>query len=350
MNLLKQGKKKYNIAYLLVLLVFYLFFILLNRENLFRKFDVELINKYLRSQDIEDRENKIKDRIFISDSDIYIASGYLYATSSEPSVYNFQHPPLIKYLFGLSAKYFNLPLLPNIFFGLILILEVFFLGKFVFKSEKIGILSSILIMFDPVFKEVTTYALLDLGQMVFILAFLISTFKFRSPIPDGVFLGLALASKFYSPVFIFLGLVYLYKLINKQFVLKHELFVLVFAFLVFNICYFSLFSLNFFYQQAKIIKFMLNHNQAIIKGGVVEMFFGGYVLWPVLFFVNLFVLFKSKFGSLKFLLTIMPIAYSIVLIFQIPFTRYFILILPFLYLSLTNFVVKVYNWCYKFKG
>ena len=78
---------------------------------------------------------------------------------------------------------------------------------FVFKNKLIGFLASLLLLIDPVFKEVMMYALLDLGQMVFILGFIITTFYYKKHwIGQGVLLGLAMASKFYSPVIIFLGI------------------------------------------------------------------------------------------------------------------------------------------------
>jgi hypothetical protein len=346
MNLLKQSfqKSKSNFAYLTILFVFTLVFFYLNKDFLFQKFDFEVVNRYLRSQDILDKDNIIKDRIFVSDEEIYIASGYLYANGVSPTDFNFQHPPFIKYLFGMSAKYFNLPLLPNIFFAGLLLLEVFLLGKLIFKSEVVGILSSLLLLFDPVFKEVTIYALLDLGQMVFLLGFILTTFFWKKHwIGQGVLLGLAVASKFYSPVIIFLGIIYLYKILTKQFDVKKETLMLIVALVTFASTYTISFingDFNFFFHQAKIIKFMLDHNQAVEWGGVIPMFFGGYVVWPILFFVNLFVLLKSNFTGLVFVYSLIPVIYFFVLCFQLPFTRYFILILPFLYLTLGVFLAS----------
>lgn len=328
-------------VYLLILFISFLLFVIFNRQRLLQKFDPEMVNRYLKSQDILDTEDKIKDRIFVSDEEIYIASGFLYANGVKPTDYNFQHPPLIKYLFGLSSKYFNLPLLPNIIFAGILLLEVYLLGNLVFKSYLLGFLSSVLLLLDPVFKEVTIYALLDLGQMVFILGFIISSFYFKKHwIGRGVLLGLAMASKFYSPVIIFLGIIYLFKIFTKQFMLKNELLVLVIASLVFSFTYLINFPFNIFFYQAKIVKFMLDHNQAVEWGGVIPMFFGNYILWPVLFFTNLYVLFKSKLSDPVFIYALIPILYTLVLTFQLPFTRYFILILPFLYLSLSKLICE----------
>jgi len=333
--------KSLNLKFILVLTLSFFVFVFLNKQKLFESFDSEMVSRYLRSQDILDETSRIKDRIFVSDEEIYIASGYLYANGARPTEYNFQHPPFIKYLFGLSSKYFNMPLIPNIIFAGILIFEVFLLGKLVFKNELIGLVASLLLMFDPVFREVTVYALLDLGQIVFILGFIITTFFWKKNwVGQGVLLGLALASKFYSPVVIFYCLIVLYKLAIKQLTINHEVKVLAFAFLAFSICYFKSFPFNIIFYQAKIVKFMLDHNQAVEWGGVLKMFFGGYFLWPILFFVNLYQLFRSKFASVQFLLFLIPISYFLILMFQLPFTRYFILILPFLYLSFGNFLIK----------
>ena len=340
----KSKVNRNSIIFTSILFLSFLLFIFLNRQKLFQRFDPEVVNRYLRSQDIVDSENKIKDRIFLSDADIYIASGSLYTGGASPTEYNFQHPPFIKYLFGISNKYFNLPLLPNIIFSGILLVEVFLLGKLVFKSKLVGSLSSLLLLFDPVFKEVTTYALLDLGQMIFILGFIITTFFWKKHwIGQGVLLGLAVASKFYSPVIIFLGIIYIYKILTKQFELKKEASMLFTASVTFASTYIVSFvkgDFNFVFHQAKIIKFMLDHNQAVEWGGVIPMFFGGYILWPILFFVNLYQFFRSRVSDIRVLIYILPTIYFILMCLQLPFTRYFILILPFLYLSLSKLICE----------
>ena len=337
----KSKNRNRNLVFIFFVLLSYSLFVFINREKLFQRFDSETVNRYLKSQDILDTEDKIKDRIFVSDEEIYITSGFLYANGAKPTGYNFQHPPFIKYLFGLSAKYFNLPLLPNIIFAGILLIEVYLLGQLVFKNHFVGLLASLLLLVDPVFKEVTIYALLDLGQMVFILGFIISTFYLKKHwIGQGVLLGLAIASKFYTPVIIFLGIIYLFKIFTKQFVLKKELLVFVIASLVFSFTYLINFPFNIFFYQAKIIKFMLDHNHAVEWGGVIPMFFGGYFMWPVLFFANLYQIFKTKYYEVSFVMFLLPAAYFLLLTFQLPFTRYFILILPFLYLSLSKLICE----------
>ncbi|MBP9759718.1 hypothetical protein KBD45_08555, partial [Candidatus Dojkabacteria bacterium] len=100
---------------------------------------------------------------------------------------------------------------------------------------------------------------------------------------------------------------------------------------------------NFVFHQAKIIKFMLDHNQAVEWGGVIPMFFGGYILWPILFFVNLYQFFRSRVSDIRVLIYILPTIYFILMCLQLPFTRYFILILPFLYLSMGQFIISAWT-------
>lgn len=335
--------QKIKKIHIFVILLTFSVFTFLNKSYFFAKFDPTTIDGYMHSQDILDTEDKIKNRIFISDAEIYLASGYLYTNGAKPTEYNFQHPPFIKYLFGLSAKYLNLPLLPNLIFGIVFLLEIYVLGVLVFKNNLVGLIATLLMIIDPVFREVSIYSLLDLGQITFLLGFIITTLYYQKHFwASGIFLGLTLASKFYSPIIIFLGLIYLYKLINKKFETKTEIYSLVITGIVFSLCYLPAMPFNIVFYQLKIIKFMLDHNKAISWGGVIPMFFSNNFIWILSFFVTLYSLFKEKFMTTKFLIFLLPIFYFVIMTFQTPFTRYFILILPFLYLSLGEFTVSTF--------
>lgn len=343
-----------NSAFMLIIIaMFYSVFVFSNRNFFFQSFNNQIVTDFLRSQDILDLDDKIKDRVFVSDEVIYIASGYLYAKGADTREYNFQHTPFIKYLYGFSSLFFNLPLLPNIFLGFMLLLEIYLLGKFAFKNEIVGFIASLFMLIDPVFKEVTVYALLDLGQMVFILGFILTIFFWKKHfIGQGVLLGLAFASKFYSPVVIFTGIIFAYKLLIKEFNFKKELSMLIVAFLTFCGTYIVSFIndnglFNIFFHQAKIFKFMLDHNSADQWGSVVKMFFGGYYLWPITFFASIFVLLNEKIKSFKFLFALLPVVYLFILCFQLPFVRYFVLIMPFLYLCLVGLL---YNYLFGIKN
>src|SRR3989338_364000 len=73
---------------IIVLMGFYFAALLLFKRDIFSfKFDHRLINRYFLSQDIT-YEPKGK-RLFLSDAEIYMASGYLYSKGADPTLYNF---------------------------------------------------------------------------------------------------------------------------------------------------------------------------------------------------------------------------------------------------------------------
>jgi hypothetical protein len=326
-----------------ILFAFFVF-TLQNPKLITYRFEESKIGNYLRSQDILDTEDRIKDRITVSDSDIYEATGVLYQRGADPRDYNFQHPPLAKYLFGYSVKLLGNPYVVQIFFAVALLFGVYFLGKLIFKKSTVGFFASLLLLIDPVFKEITLYTLLDLSQMAFFIWFLVAYFFFpKRKIISGILLGASLASKFYSPIIFYLGVIYIWKIYGKKFVLRHELTVLAFAFLTFCLTYFESFPFNIFFWQAKIIKFMLVHDSTNEWGSILPMFFGGYFLWPVSFFATCYLIIKEKTKNLKFLLFLLPTTHILLMCFQTPFERYFILILPFLYLGLTDFAVRIFR-------
>jgi hypothetical protein len=66
------------------------------------------------------------------------------------------------------------------------------------------------------------------------------------------------------------------------------------------------------------------------------------ILWPVSFIVsliNFFILLKRKKINLQLFVSLLPIVYLFYLGVQAPFPRYFILILPFFYMTLANYLV-----------
>lgn len=328
-------------------------------------FNPTVVKNYLRSQDIEDVNNEIKDRVFVSDADIYLATGYLYAKGENPTTYNFQHPPLIKYLFGYSTLLFNNPYIVQVGFGLIFIFLTYFLGLKIFNSRAIPFLASLLLIFDPVFMEQIGQILLDLGQGTFaLLYFILSVFYPSYFIFQGITLGLFAASKFWSTALIFILLIWGYKRIVRKEKIDYRKLVysFVIAFFVFCFTYLRTFidqggAFNVFFFEARVLRFMLDHNATALIGGSIALYLSGYFvkwwgnndfvktnvwnfLWPITFVVSLFkILFSKK--DVKYLISFFPVAYLLLTVTQVPFTRYFIVVLPFFYLSFSAFLVKL---------
>ena len=153
----------------IVLIVFlYLSVLLLTHKEIFNyHFDQKLIKRYFLSQDIP--HEVAGKRLFLSDEDIYIASGFLYVKGEDPSGYNFDHPPLLKYLFGYAIILFANPYHVQILLGAELLLLVYYTGLKIYKSTSVSILSCLFLIVDPLFIDSSTHVMLDLGEVVFLL-------------------------------------------------------------------------------------------------------------------------------------------------------------------------------------
>lgn len=359
------------LPYILISLLFfgYIFF---KHQDIFKyKFNLSLVSEYLRSQDIEDKDNVIKNRVFLSDSDLYIASGYLYAKGASPTEYDFQVPPLIKYFFGFSILMFGNPFYVQIIFGLILLWLTYFLGMKLFKNPVISMVGTLLLLIDPVFNGMMNGALLDLGQTVFALSYTILMLLYPEKyVLQGITLGLFAVSKFWSPAFIFVMLILGYKIVLARQKLNYKklLFSLLIAFVVFCLIYIVAFVksnglFNIFAFEGRVLKFMLSHNSAGIIGGPIVLFISGFFvpwwqngilragdwsfIWPIALFVSIFLGIKIKLGDPKFFFYLLPLAYILLISTQVPFTRYFLIILPYAYLNLSSLLLnllKRYNW------
>jgi len=351
------------LPYFAITLAFGLFLILRHPQVFSYKFDQNLIADYLRSQDIEDPEGKIKDRITLSDSDLYIASGYMYATGEDPTGYDFQVPALIKYLFGFSIVLFGNPFFVQIVFGLLLLFFTFFLGLKLFKNQTVALIGTGLLLIDPVFGRMMDGALLDLGQAVFALSYtILMLFYPERYILQGVVLGLFATSKFWSTAVIFVFLTLTYKILIRKEKINYKKLILSFlvSFVVCCLVYIKSFinlhgNFNFLYYQARVLKFMLAHNSAGKLGGPIILFVTGYFapwwqegikrasewsfLWPAGLLTSLYLAIRTKMKDIKFFFYFVPFAFLLLISTQVPFPRYFLIILPFLYLTLAKGVV-----------
>ena len=319
------------------------------------KFSQDTVKNYLKSQDIEDPKGFITDRVIMSDSDTYSVAGYLYAKGEDPTKYNFQHPPLIKYLFGFSILLVGNPFYVQIIFGLMLLFLTYLLGTKILKNRLLALVPVLLLLIDPLFGSQMTETLLDPGQAVFALGYITLMLLYpESYILQGLVLGLFVASKFWSTVIIFVFLIYTYKifLLKEKINYKKIVISLLLAFFVFSVTYLKTFivrgagfiphqaggaGFNIFLLLAKEMKYMLAHDSAGAFGGTILLFFRGYILWPVSLLAGIYLMLKTKVKDVWFFLLMLPIVYLFSLSTALPFTRYFLIILPFLYINIIHF-------------
>lgn len=358
--------KKIDLFYIFILVAFFWVIVYLKSPHVFSwKFDPNLINLYKRSQDIT---HEVKERVHLSDSDIYIATGYLYATGKDPTDYNFWHPPLIKYLFGASVIFFNNPLWVQIVFSSVYIFLTYLLGIIIFKSRKIAILSAFLLAVDPLLLSLTSEALLDLGQAVFSLAYFISALVYPAGfILQGILLGLFAGSKFWSTAVFFVFFIYTYKkvVLKEKINFTKFIYSIAVATVVFSLFYIKTYintqgEFDIFIFQLKNLKLIIEHNSSSLLGGTLMLFLTGRyfkwwegggivksdiwtILWPISFFAGLFGIKRAVKKGIVGLVFLFPLVYFLFTVAQIPFTRYFILILPYLYISLSHLVWKFFN-------
>jgi hypothetical protein len=228
-----------------------------------------------------------------------------------------------------------------------------------------------LLLIDPVFGGMMNGALLDLGQTVFALCFIIFVFFYPEKfILQGITLGFFAASKFWSTAVIFVLLIAAYKIfIRKEKPnLKKTGLVFLSAFIVYCLVYIKSFinfygAFNIFLYQSRVFKFMWTHNLAGIPGGPIALFISGYFLpwwqngimragdwsflWPISFLASIVLAVTTKIKDIKFFFFLLPFAYILMISTQVPFTRYFLIILPYAYLNLSSLLfllLKRYNW------
>lgn len=156
----------------------------------------------------------------IGDDGLYAYAGYYYVfQNGDVSNVNFEHPPLGKYLIGISIFLFNNENAINIIYFVLILLCTYKIGKIVLKDSLSALLSVGLVSIDPYYLDHLLRSLLDLPFTLFFLAsiyFFIKSFKSKNFLyVSFVFLALLFTTKFF-PAIIFIyaflfGVTFIYK-------------------------------------------------------------------------------------------------------------------------------------------
>ncbi len=357
---------KHDLLTIALLITVYLLLLFTFKRTIFTyTFDNRLIDRYYLSQDITHEVNGR--RLFLSDSDIYMATGYIYAKGSDPALNNFEHPPLVKYLFGYSALIFNNPYIAQIALGASLIAALYILTRKMKLNRLTGVITCLLFVSDPLFLLVSSETLLDIGQTLFLVLYFISMFYYgKNYILQGVLLGLFAGTKFWIPTLFFIVLFTIYKLYKKEFNRKYFVAHLIVGFLAYSALYLRSFILgdgyfNIFWHILKTVKYRFQHNTALYFGASLIMYTTSYVktwwgdhsiistrpwtlLWPISLIITIwqsYRLIAQKNITEKLLIVVIPLGYLLYLGVQAPFTRYFLPILPFSYIVLAECITRV---------
>jgi len=276
---MKKIKKDIFLIFLLITL-FFVETILFRRSIFTYKFNPNLIKKYLCSQDIP--HPVPCNIVFLSDEDIYIATSYLFAKGEPPHLYNFEHPPLLKYLFGFSILLFNNPYYVQLILGIALIIVFYLLGLELFKNREMVFLSVLFLIIDPLFLNISTHILLDTGQTLFMLLYFYTLLKKpENYLINGIVLGLFAGAKFWVAPIFFIFFFHLYLFLKKKFDIKTFIYHLLIAFFVYSLTYLKSFiflkgKFNILFHVLRVFKYRLHHNVLIIPGSSLIMFLTGF--------------------------------------------------------------------------
>src|SRR3989338_7116982 len=151
---------------ILVFIILNLSIFIVTRKSYFlRKFDpVSLGELYTNSQYV------IGDRSVggIGDDGLYAFAGYYYFfQQGDISSVNFEHPPLGKYLIGLSIYLFQNENVINLVYFVLLLVTVYKLSGLLISDKYLSLLPPILISWDPLFLDHTIRSQLDLPFSLF---------------------------------------------------------------------------------------------------------------------------------------------------------------------------------------
>lgn len=193
------------------------FFLFVNRDRFLRPFDPVYFSKlYSESQYVVGSGSQ-----GIGDDGVYAFAGYYYLfQKGDPSQINFEHPPLGKYLIGLSIFLFNNENAINIFYFILILATTYKLGKIILKDNLLALSAVWLVSINRIMLENLNLSLLDLPFILFILLGLYFFIKGLNK-PQGlyissIFWGLVFSTKFFPALVLFFSLFTLIILFYKS--------------------------------------------------------------------------------------------------------------------------------------
>lgn len=186
-----------KIPYLIIFfnIFFIVFFLWQNRWSFQNKFDPQrLKSTYEQSVYII---NVPHQTFTLTDEDLYAYAGWYYLNFGKIGKINIEHPPLGKYIIGLSIKFFGNQNVGQIYWGISFLILSFFFVKKLIQNNFISAAIVLLLSIEPLFGYQLTHSLLDLPQAVLLLIFLnFFPGKKDNFIYSGITLGLLAAIKF----------------------------------------------------------------------------------------------------------------------------------------------------------
>lgn len=155
----------------------------------------------------------------IGDDGLYSFAGYYYLfQGGDVSSVNFEHPPIGKYLIGVSILLFRNENSINLFYFAFLLFLTYFLGKELLHDRLLAMVSVFFLSLDPLLRDNLIRSLLDLPFTLFFTAavyfFLLGSRETKYLVWSNIFWGLAFTTRFFP--FLAVILVYLFLVLYKE--------------------------------------------------------------------------------------------------------------------------------------
>lgn len=299
----------------------------------------------------------------MGDDGLFTYVGYRLVEGEDPSKNNPETAPVGKYLLGISVKIFGSSAYYALFFGISCIVVFYFIARKLLASLY-ALFVTVFLLFDPLFFSQFWKGWLDIPQLFFLLLTIVLLLYIKNQwtlktilltFISGLSLGLFSEVKLpiLLPIVLLLEVLFLFR-INKRLLLFYFLgFILGFLIPYFQYFFLGHSLIDFIRLQKYIIAFYQNSQLSVHHSALWQVLFLGNfpnivnatstkvtewsVIWPLLTLSSFYLIVQSIWNKNKYNNYWKAIAffllYGFVLYSFIPFyTRYFLLLLPFLYL------------------
>lgn len=291
----------------------------------------------------------------IGDDGLYAYAGWEYIHGKDPTLLNAEMPPLGKYLIGVSILVFNNQNIFSLISGILCLGSLYLLSKKVLKKTFITFFPVFFFSFEPLFYAQLRAPYLDLLYVSFL--FFVLYFLIREKyILSCIFLGLMMSTKASLVSFVSVNIsVIFYFLINRKYTnLKKFLIAAPISIIIFCLSYIQYFLrghslIDFLKVQKWVLAFYMSGAKGafgsvfvMLITGIWRTWFGQTTriaewlpTWPIIFLLTIFLVYttiKKKLFDQSILLFIWIGIYMIFLLTVPVFPRYFLAIIPFLYI------------------
>jgi len=364
MKFITSLSKSSLIFYVMLILTFGSFFyqVYSYRFGYLKKYDPKISEERYSYSQFNRVGNQI--RYILEDDEVYSWAGYSYLKSPDPTIVNFEHPPLGKILIGLSIKIFGNEKIIQILWAVLFLVVLYKLSLSVIQNKTLALVPLIIMLWDPLFRDQLRLSLLDLPQVFFMLWAIYLVIKKninrRDLLLIGLCLGAVVSIKFFASGIIFGAFIYLVLTSIRKVKIKQLILPTLIAISIYLISY-----LGYFLSGHGILDFVMVHFYVlrfykdfipsyppfeiwrIIMIGEWRVWFGNtefikapawWIGWPIGVIATIFVIFYKKLSFLQKIPAIWVMFYLATNSFHVVFTRYLLTVLPIAYIYFTYLI------------